>query len=106
MPNRKASTPGSDKVRERVIKVMKQLIARDMVVDRQTFAEKLGTNPARVNAWENQEGHPTLENLSLLFQRFPVSEGYVMSGRGEMFLSDILTLAGLEKRVRALERKK
>jgi transcriptional regulator with XRE-family HTH domain len=106
MPNRKAKTPGSDQVRERVIKVMKQLIARDMVADRQTFAEKLGTNSARINAWENQEGHPTLENLCALFQKFPVSEGYVISGRGEMFISEVLTLAGLDKRVRALERKK
>lgn len=105
MPNRKDKTPGSDKIRERVVKAMKMIIAENpKVKTRVAFAERIKSDSSRISAWENSHGYPTLENIVDICNQFSISPDYLVLGKGEMFICDLPTSDFL-KRLEAVEKK-
>jgi len=92
MPRRKEKTPGADKVRERVVLVIRLIIARKIkgIAYYQDLAEAIRSDRSRVSNWNNGTGHPTVDNLEALVQIFGVSAKYLLKGEGPEFDSEPL----------------
>lgn len=101
------SQPHLNKVRERVVAVMKQLIADEKVSSRTAFAAIVKATPPVVNRWENGTGYPTFDNVINILVSFPEISPYDLLPirRKGSDPKDILSrISKAESRLHALEK--